>query len=174
MPDSSSTAEFLRHLLAAQPQIYAYVRAQFVDRADAEDVYQETVATLWTKFDEFTPGGNFVAWAYAIARFKVLQHRRKAGEKTGFSEQFMELIATESENSTEQVDALQEALAGCLKKLPDADRHVVQHCYSSGTTLAQVAETLGRPLNTIKSVLRRSRLALYECIQRTMKKQGYA
>jgi RNA polymerase sigma factor (sigma-70 family) len=63
---------------------------------------------------------------------------------------------------------MQDALAKCLENLPPADREVVQRVYSSELTVRGVAEQLGRPLDTIKSVLKRSRRALYNCIRRAL------
>ena len=42
----------------------------------AEDVLQEVFLTLTQKAAEFQPGTDFVAWARAIARIKVLQRYR--------------------------------------------------------------------------------------------------
>ena len=63
---------------------------------------------------------------------------------------------------------MQEALAGCMNKLKTDDRDVVQRCYGTGATILGVAEELGRPIDTIKSVLKRCRRALYECVRRTL------
>ena len=62
-------------------------------------------------------------------------------------------------------------LAECMKRLPAADREVVERCYGSQTTLAVVAAQLGRPLNTVKSILKRARRALYDCIRRGVDKE---
>jgi RNA polymerase sigma-70 factor, ECF subfamily len=66
---------------------------------------------------------------------------------------------------------LEPMLAECMQRLSAADREVVQRCYGSDATLATVADELGRPVNTIKSVLKRARLALFECIQRAMRRE---
>jgi len=35
---------------------------------------QETCLTLWEKYDEYDPATPFCAWAFTVARFKVLSH----------------------------------------------------------------------------------------------------
>jgi len=169
-PQSSS--EFLRLLLEAQPQIYAFIRAQVVDRHDAEDIYQDTVTTLWTKFDEFEEGTNFRAWALATARFKLLHYYRERKVANGYSPAVLEAIASEAETAANDAEPIKQALAQCLTKLRAADRDVFQRCYATDATIAQVASQLQRPVSTIKSVLSRSRRSLYECINKTLTREG--
>jgi RNA polymerase sigma-70 factor, ECF subfamily len=166
------SSEFLDLFLKSEPRIYAYIRSQIPHRADAEDVLQETAATLWAKFDSFVPGTNFVAWAYQVARFKVQHyHDRQTRQRRLFSRAFVDLIAARAEEMADELSELQPMLAECMQRLPAADREVVQRCYGSEATLATVAAQLGRPLNTIKSVLKRARRALYDCIQRAIGKE---
>jgi RNA polymerase sigma-70 factor, ECF subfamily len=68
---------YLGLLLAHQRRIFAYVLALVPHWSDAEDVVQETSAVLWRKFDEFTPGTDFNAWALSIARYQVMNFRKK-------------------------------------------------------------------------------------------------
>jgi RNA polymerase sigma-70 factor (ECF subfamily) len=166
--------EFVGQLLQAEPRIYAYIRAQIPDRADAEDVLQDTVLALWTSYAAFKPGSSFVAWAYGFAKNKVLHHRRRnARQHFVFSEEAVRQIAAEAESMSDELAGLQDALRGCLAKLRTADREVVERCYESGRTVAAVAAELGRSINTIKAVLKRSRRALYDCIRRTLAQEEH-
>jgi RNA polymerase sigma-70 factor (ECF subfamily) len=168
-PGFDKSGEFLGLFLKAEPRVYAYIRSQVPHRADAEDILQETASTLWAKFDAFSPGSDFLAWAYQVARFKVRHHYDKQRRrKRLFSQAFVELVANQTEQMSDQLGELQPKLAECMKRLPDADREVVDLCYGSDTTVATVAAELGRPVNTIRSVLKRARRALYECIQRAI------
>jgi len=163
------TQTFVALLLKAEPQIYAYVRAQVFNRSDADDVFQETAAVLWEKFDDFTPGTNFTAWGYQIARNKILQHFRSQHRRgQSLSEAVIELLAAKSVALGTQLDDRRAALTECLKKLPVADRDVLERSYEPGVTIRDVAETVGRPYDTVKSILKRSRQALHACVQRTL------
>ena len=168
-PRTDKSDEFLGLFLKAEPRVYAYIRSQIPHRADAEDVLQETAATLWAKFEGFTAGTNFLAWAYQVTRFKVQHFRdRQTRRHRLFSQAFVDLVAAKAEELSDQIGELQPMLAECMEKLPESDREVVQSCYDSDTTVAAVAARLGRPVNTIKSVLKRARRALYNCIQRAI------
>ncbi len=172
-PDRPDAGAFIQLLLQAEPSIYGYIRSQVPLRADAEDVLQETVTVLWSKFDEFDPGSNFLAWAYQVARYKV-QHFRRDKQRLPqlLSDAFIELVAATAEAMGDELADMRQALADCIAKLPPRDREVLQLCYGSDTTVRQVAEELNRPFETIKSVLRRSRRALYGCVRRTLAREG--
>ena len=57
--------------------IFSYIRMLMPNKADAEEVFQETSLTLWQKFGEFVAGSNFRAWAIQVAHYKVLHYRAK-------------------------------------------------------------------------------------------------
>lgn len=169
-PDNSH--EFIDLFLKAEPRIYSYIRSQIPHRADAEDVLQETAATLWTKFDDFERGSDFLAWAYQVARFKVQHHHEKQSRRRRlFSQEFVQVVARKSEQMSRELGDLESKLIECMKRLPPGDGEVVQLCYGSDSTIETVAQQLGRPVNTIKSVLKRARRALYDCIQRAIRRE---
>lgn len=168
-PPVERSGEFVTQLFRVQPQLYAYLRTQISSRSDAEDVFQNVTLVLWEKFGEFEPGTDFLAWAFQIARFKVLQYYREdARRRIVFSEEFLEVVATKSQSLAAKVSDMRQALADCMQKLRPMDRDVIERCYLSGATAPSVAADLGRPLEAIKSVLKRSRRRLFECIQRTL------
>jgi RNA polymerase sigma-70 factor (ECF subfamily) len=164
-----TSRQFLRLFVPVEPQIYAYIRAQVPHRPDAEDVFQETIAVLWSKFDHFQPGTNFLAWSLQIAYYEIRQlHRRQSRERKLFSEAFLDRIAETTEAMSGEMADLREALALCLQKLRATDRDLVRRYYGSGATVQSVATQIGRPLDTVKSMLKRSRRSLYECVQRAL------
>ncbi|MCG8584983.1 MAG: sigma-70 family RNA polymerase sigma factor [Pirellulales bacterium] len=170
--DSAEHREFVGLLLKAQPKVYALLRTLIANRADADDVFQDVVTVLWTKFDEFEPGTNFEAWAYQTARYKVQQYyRTRRRDAKSLAPEVLDLLAAESEQLAEHLPEVRVALAGCMDKLKPADLEVVRLCYSPDVTVREAAEQLGRPLDTIKSVLKRARRQLYECIRTTLAKE---
>lgn len=170
--NTDRTQEFVSLLLATEPQLYGFLCAQLVDRNDADDVFQETAKILWQKFDDFERGTNFVAWAMQIAKHKVLHHQTRVRRERRFSADVLELMAHKSEELTSEILDLRGALADCMEKLPANDRDVVRRCYVAGVTVRAVADELDKPFETVKSILKRSRRALFECIQRTLAREA--
>ena len=115
--------EFVRLYALNSRRIYAYILTLLPHWADAEDVFQDVSAVLWEKFDEFTPGTEFAAWAYRIAYFKAIKYRsRKSARARLFSDQALEAIAAEIEPLSESLDAEYRQLADCIAALPEYDR----------------------------------------------------
>jgi RNA polymerase sigma-70 factor (ECF subfamily) len=68
---------FLSLFLQNQRRLYAYVLTLLPNRADADDVLQETCLVTWDKFDAGQPPADFLAWARRVAYHKVLDFYKK-------------------------------------------------------------------------------------------------
>ena len=127
MPASEKTAEFLAEFHACERRLRAYVRCQVQRIQDAEEVYQEISAVLWTHFDKFQPGSNFFSWACEVARRQVLanhRHRRRMAELIG--SELLNQIAVEMLKASESADLRVEALGICLEKLAPYSVHILR------------------------------------------------
>lgn len=90
-----SSAAFALSLTEAQPAIYACIYAVLPNRGIAHDLLQETNLTLLRKADDFEPVTNFNAWATRIARYHVLNHRRKMNrDRLVFDEALIEELCS--------------------------------------------------------------------------------
>ena len=68
---------FMRHLMGNEHRIYGFILSLVHNWSDADDLLQDVTAIMWRKFDLYEPGTNFCAWALKIARFEVLNFRKK-------------------------------------------------------------------------------------------------
>lgn len=157
--------EFVRLLTASQPSLYACILAILPDRVAAQDILQETNLTLWHKAEDFEPGTSFMAWASRIARYHVLNYRRKLNrDRLVFDERlFEELCERLAERSTD-VDRYQESLRECLKRLPADQRELVACRYAAGGSVKQIAHSRGQTVGAISQTLYRIREALLNCV----------
>src|SRR3954470_22004346 len=55
----------------------AYYRRRAPPGVDAEDLVQETLIAVHTRRATYDPGQPFTAWAYAIARYKLIDALRR-------------------------------------------------------------------------------------------------
>lgn len=69
--------EFARQYTTAYPRLLLVGYAMLGNRAAAEDVVQEAVATAFTKMMDFTPGTHFTAWLTQFVRHAALNARRR-------------------------------------------------------------------------------------------------
>ena len=65
-------------------ELYARLQTYFgrrlrPDRGQAEDLVQETLMAIHAKRATFQRGLPVTAWAYAIARYKLVDHLRREG-----------------------------------------------------------------------------------------------
>ena len=160
---------FVELVTRYQQRVYLFILSLLPNRADAEEVLQETNLVLWRKFDEFQPGSDFRAWAFQIAYYKVLSFRQRQNrERLLFSEEFLRKVATAATEIPDGFDARQQALVDCIAKLSATDRDLINRRYRIGGSVRAVAEELGRSVNAIYKAVVRVRRALHGCIERTL------
>src|SRR5262245_52657467 len=94
-----------------QRQIFSYIYVLVPNRADAEDLLQETSLVICEKFHEFKPGTDFVAWACQIAFWRVRYSRQKfARSKVVFDQDVVDVLASTASEMAEELDQRHEAL----------------------------------------------------------------
>jgi RNA polymerase sigma-70 factor, ECF subfamily len=159
--------EFVRLLTQYSSRIFGFVLALCVNRSDAEDLFQNTSVLLWEKFDNYTPGTNFLAWACRTAYFEVLHHRRKARRVMTLSDAAWESLAADALQVNERPDDHHERLAICLDKLSTGDRELLEQKYFSQRSVADIAERCSRSVHSIYRSLSRIHSTLLQCMRRT-------
>jgi len=149
--------------------VYGYILSLVPNWSDADEILQETNVRLWEEFDKFVPGTNFAAWATRVAHFQVLTWRKKVSRsRLIFDQQVVEALAEEPSWTDDVFEARQEALADCIGQLPDHSRQLLQHCYTSGQRIKDVAERLKRSPAAVYKALERVRVTLHSCIERKL------
>ncbi len=136
-------------------------------RALAEEAVHDTFLQVWRKADSFDPArGDARSWLYAILRNRALNILR--GEtRTDLVEDFEPMgLVSDEENAETVMMRLSDTgnLKRCLERLEPARRQAITLAYIHGLSHGELAGRLGVPLGTIKSWIRRSLLALRECM----------
>lgn len=169
-------ADFVSELTAWQRRLYAFILALVRHPADADDILQETNLVMWRKWRDFEPGTRFDSWAFAIARFQVMAHRkRQKRSKLHFDDDLVELLATDAAADPEGgFDARRAALSRCLGKLTDEQRRLVARRYEPGGSVAELAARVGKTPKALSESLRRVRKNLMTCIDRTLRDERFA
>jgi RNA polymerase sigma-70 factor (ECF subfamily) len=172
VPDARRVEEFTALFTHHASRLTGYVMSLVPNWADAEEVLQNTNSVLWKKFDQFAPGSDFFAWACQIARHEVMHYRRSKGrERVRFGDEFIEAIADEAVTFAGELDGLRTALAGCIGKLPEKDRQVIEERYREGATTRSAADVLGRSIDAVYKALGRVRKSLLECIEHELNRE---
>ena len=152
---------FVRH----QPRIKGFIVSLLPDFAAAEDVLQETFLVVQRKAAEFDPGGNFIAWAFQIARFQVMkaqaQHRRAADR---FSPEALEALEASAPAAPLEESKLA-ALPVCLGRLAPQARRIVDLFYEHEHKPQEIARIVSWTPEAVSVALSRARSFLRKCIE---------
>lgn len=164
---------YIRLLGQHQRRIMSYVVSLVPNWGDAEDILQETHMVLWREFSKFEPGTNFAAWACKIAFHQVLAFRKKRQrDRLQFSEEFLEAVAKEAQESADRLEQRHQLLARCVEKLQKPHREILNLRYSEGFSNEKVAEQVGRTAGACYRVLSRIRRTLHECVNRSLAQES--
>jgi len=170
-------AEFVTLLTNAQRRLWTFVCTLVVDKADVEDVIQETNLALWQLADQFEPGSDFVAWACRIAYFRVLRQRSVAkrlriqlspGVAGKLVQEMLDENRLESLVAAEDFERRHGALAQCLEEISARHRTMLRQHYEQGLPLADIGASSGRTRQAVAQLFSRLRASLRACIRRRL------
>ena len=148
-------------------QLFGAALGMTRNRADAEDLVQETYLKAFQKFHQYQPGTNIKAWLYRILTNTYITSYRKAqrSPKRASSDtvEDWQLADADSEvglksAEVEALEALPSAqLRDALDSLSEEHRMVVLMADVEGMSYKEIAEELGVPMGTVMSRLNRAR-----------------
>lgn len=178
LAQSGDLTAFNRLVLDYQSLVYNVALRIMGDPASADDAAQEAFISAYQGLGKFR-GGSFRAWLMRIvtnACYDELR-RRKRRPQTPLEElnplgepeevDSAGVLPSEVEGPEEAADraALARALHDCLDRLPFEFRVVSVLVDVQGLEYKEVAETIKKPLGTVKSRLARARARLQECLR---------
>ena len=157
---------FLSLFLRSEREIFRYVAVLVPNVADAEDIVQQTAMALWEKVDAYDPGQPFTPWACRFALNKARQwiERRQRWQALLDHGLAQELLQRRQELQPEFELRLKH-LEGCLGKLPEGQRLLVEGYYYERAGIETLAQRSGRSEAATYKMLQRIRHALQLCVE---------
>lgn len=161
-------------IAALQGPLRGYIASLLGAVDGVDDVQQETNQHLWEQRASYERGTSFKAWAYRVAYFKTLAARRDRARAARhvFGESFIERLAQVAEQRDDERAARLGALEGCLAKLRPQDRRLLSVRYVDGESLSDYAKSHSVSPASVHKTISRLRLALRQCINRHLAKEG--
>lgn len=168
--------DFQAEVLAWLQPLYATALRLTRNRADAEDLVQDTIVKALRFSKQFTPGTNLKAWLYTILHNTWRNRKRDAARSavdvdSEAVEEAASLpggpVALETPERILLRDSLDADLQAALDELPDVFREAVWLRDVEEFTYAEIAGMLNVPMGTVMSRIARGRRALYERLQAT-------
>jgi RNA polymerase sigma-70 factor (ECF subfamily) len=162
---------FVQHL----PALRGFILSLVSDFSLVDDIVQETFLVVTAKAATFQRGTNFRAWAWTIARYKVLQAlERSAPVPERFAPDVIEALtaheAVESWYSGEQL----QHLAKCMESLAPKAREAVELRYQQAHRPPEIASRLGWTVESVHVALSRARVFLRDCVTHRMEEAAKA
>jgi RNA polymerase sigma-70 factor, ECF subfamily len=132
----------------------------------AEDVLQEAYIRVWRSAARFDPArGSALTWMATIVRNLAIDVKRASGAVTR-DDTALTVIPFNGRSALDEIEASDDVkrLRRAIEALDPMRRKLVVAAYIQGQSREQLAERFGAPVNTIKTWLRRSLLAVRECL----------
>jgi RNA polymerase sigma-70 factor (ECF subfamily) len=149
---SRNKAEYGRLFQYFAPRVKAYIIRLGMTPANAEELAQEALLSVWRKAHMFDPAkASASTWIFRLARNLCIDRLRR--EKI----QFYELDADEpdpDEQHAGESAVLATRMAQAIRTLPDAQAQVLYLSYYEGRSHSEIAQAIGIPLGSVKSRLR--------------------
>lgn len=152
--DKRDKTAFARLFAFYAPRLKGMLMRSGMGSAQAEDIVQDVMLSVWRKSEQFDPGRAQVSgWIYRIARNRQVDIARKAQRP------MPEDVETETPpeadpgqilSLSEEAGQLREALA----RLRPDQRDVIARAYLGDLTHTEIQAETGLPMGTIKSRIR--------------------
>jgi RNA polymerase sigma-70 factor (ECF subfamily) len=142
------------------------------NRADAEDLVQETYLRAYRSYESFETGTNLRAWLFRILtnahinRYRARQRRPEETELEDIEDLYLyRRIRPENHQGQSAEDQLMDyfseaEVVKAVEALPDAYRMAVLLADVEGFSYKEIAEILDIPVGTVMSRLHRGRKSL--------------
>jgi RNA polymerase sigma-70 factor, ECF subfamily len=185
-PSMRVSARFEGEALPYMNQLHSAALRMTRNRADAEDLVQETYARAYAGFHRFRQGTNVRAWLYRIMTNTFIsgyRTRRRGPQRAdprevdGLHVTYGDGIAAGSQRSAEELalDRLPDkAVTAAMRQLPPDFRLAVYLADIEGFSYKEIAEIMGTPIGTVMSRLHRGRTQLRRLLMDYAREQGLA
>jgi RNA polymerase sigma-70 factor (ECF subfamily) len=169
LSSGEKAARFEREVVPLHEVLYRHALHMCPNRADAEDLVQDTMVKAYSSFHSFVPDTNLKAWLYRIQTNTYINgYRRKLRQPIQCSTNEIteqELAARARRTSTGPISAEDEALAAlpdteiiaAMQSLPEQFRAVVYYADVEGFRYREIADIMGTSHGTVRSRLARGR-----------------
>jgi RNA polymerase sigma-70 factor (ECF subfamily) len=147
--NNKRTEVFLSLLMVNQRRINSYILTLVPNFSDADDIMQETITTMWRRFDAFQVGTDFAGWGLKVAYYCILDYRkRQQRDRAVFSEGLLEQLSEVAREKQTDTDERIRYLRRCIEKLRPEDQRFLKARYELNNGVKSLAVQLDRSMCT--------------------------
>ena len=151
--------------------VYSFAFRRMNDAALADEVVNDTLHQAWLSAGAFAGQSSPKTWLLGIAKNKILDALRSQGRlaatQQDASEDETEAFADTAPGVYAQLLAKQQGqhLSQCFDELPPEQRACMHLSFIEGLTLAEIAEVMAVPANTVASRIHHAKRKLRVCME---------
>jgi RNA polymerase sigma-70 factor (ECF subfamily) len=150
------------------PKLFGVIRRICPLDEAAREALQDCYILIWKNAGSYDPAiASPLTWMARIARNKAIDVRRSQAERIASASAELDLNAPASgagpEAEAERSDGLRR-LEECLEGLAGDRREMILLAYYEGLSREELGERFARPVNTVKTLLRRGLAQLRDCL----------
>lgn len=142
--------------------VFSRILKLISDQSEAEELLQETYVRIWKNASSFDCSrGRAITWISALARNLTINRIRSSAFRATTLEQPIEFESDIIDQGTDvelsMIKVQRDAeISKKVQSLRPQYRQVLEMSYVQGLTYAEMSETLGIPVNTLKTWIRRA------------------
>ena len=131
------------------------------DKAMASDLLQETFIKVYLHIENYSKNYTFGQWIYTIARNTLIDHLRRRTDDISIDERFrIPMATTPSPEESVIMNQSRNHFYSAIEELSEEYRQIIEMRFLEEYSYEEIAEKLGRPINTIKTQIRRAKAAV--------------
>lgn len=131
------------------PHVYKLCKAKLFRKEDAEDLTQNSFISLYKSVDRLDKNKPVLPYLYMITRNELKMFYRKHKPEIALNDEIGEVVAAPvNDDQPEQL---------ILHGITGEQKTALQMIYE-GFSYREVAEKLHKPINTVRTIIRRARL----------------
>jgi RNA polymerase sigma-70 factor (ECF subfamily) len=151
---------YFNQMSQSQGKLHGFISSMHRYKDEVDDILQETNITLVNKQEEFDESRNFLPWAFSIARFTLLAHRKKRArdlKRLSYDSRIYDFLSDEEDEEIRD-DILYDAeverlrLVEMIRLKLGAKSRFVFDCLLEGKSCSVIAEEMGRKVRGIHSM----------------------
>lgn len=137
--------------------VWVFIRRKVYDSSEVEDLVQQTFMQLYKNLNQFDTKRKLVPYILQIAKNEVRSYFRSLKSSMPAAESAIDVGYEQSFHESEY------DVQSILNALPPAQKKALMMA-SEGFSYKQIAQTMNKPLNTIRTLIRRGRLRVNQNI----------
>ena len=168
MRDNAAMETFYRRHASS---VYSFAFRRMNDAALADEVVNDTLFQAWISASTFTGQSSPKTWLLGIAKNKILDALRSKGRLEARTqdtcEEEQQNFADTKPGAYAQLLAKQKGqhLSQCFDELPPEQRACIHLSFVEGMTLAEIAQVMTIPANTVATRIHHAKRKLRDCME---------